>query len=280
MKRAIFVVSDATGNTAERVVRAALVQFEHGSGQMRIWPRIRTVEEATKVVAHAATHGALLVHTLVNTGLREQVVVLCERFAVRSVDLLGPMLRELGAFLDETPHEEPGVSYVLDETYFRRIEALEFSVKADDGQSPSLLERADIVLVGVSRTSKTPVSAHLASKGYKVANVPLVMGIEPHDRLFELPPGSVFALTIDPGKLMEIRQHRLAHLGVLGSGEYADAEHVFREVRWALNLFRNRGGWPIIDVTNLAVEETASEILNLRAQIEIERNSEEEPARE
>ena len=108
----------------------------------------------------------------------------------------------------------------------------------------------------------------------------LVMGIEPHDRLFELPPGSVFALTIDPSKLMEIRQHRLAHLGVLGSGEYADAEHVFREVRWALNLFRNRGGWPIIDVTNLAVEETASEILNLRAQIEIERNSEEDPARE
>lgn len=266
----IFVLSDATGNTAEKVVRAALVQFGARPAVLRIWPRMRTQEEVSQVVAQAAHADALLVHTLVNAGLRSHVEALCTHMGVRSFDLIGPLLSALSSFLELAPDETPGAQFVLDETYFRRIEAMEFSVKADDGQSPRLLDNADIVLVGVSRTSKTPVSTHLASQGYKVANVPLVMGAEPPAELFELPPGRVFALTIDPVQLSRIRERRLAQLGVTSEGEYADEEHVFDEVRWALRLFRRRGHWPIIDVTELAVEETASEILKRKAQLELE----------
>lgn len=266
---AIFVLSDATGNTAEKVTRAALVQFQHRRVALRMWPRVRTHDEVARVVALAASHDALLVHTLVNADLRAHVTALAEHHAVRAVDLIGSLLSGLEDFLGDAPTEKPGVEIALDDEYFRRIEAMEFTVTADDGQNPALLDRADIVLVGVSRTSKTPVSAYLSGQGYKVANVPVVRGIEPPAALFDLPPGRVFALTIDPMKLAEIRRRRLAHLGVDESGSYADEEHVFAEVRWALNLFRTRSTWPIIDVTKLAVEETAAELLKHKSRLEL-----------
>lgn len=264
--RPIFVVSDSTGSTADRVVRAALVQFAHEAAQPQVWPRIRTIEEANQVVAHAAAHQAMLVYTLVNGTLRHHVAQAAALRGVRALDLLGPVLDALTAYLEESPHEQPGANYTLDATYFRRVEAMEFSVQADDGRSPGMLERAEIVLVGVSRTSKTPVAAYLSGQGWKVANVPLVMGIDPPAALFSLPPDRVFALTIDPEKLTEIRQRRIAHLGTGHTGDYADRERVFQEVRWALQLVRTQGRWPVIDVTQLAVEETAAEILKAKAQ--------------
>lgn len=264
----IVVVSDSTGNTAESVVRAALVQFGQERVQLRMWPGVRTTEDAEKAVVLAAESGSMVVHTLVNQDLRTAVSTLCESYQVQSVDLLGGLLDAMSNYLGSEPRESPGRPYVLDEAYFRRIDAMEFSVKADDGKQSRLFSRADIVLVGVSRTSKTPVSTFLAGRGFKVANLPIVHGIEPPAELFELPRGRVFALTIDPQTLMEIRASRMAQLGVDAQGEYADRAHVFAEVRWALRLYRERTDWPIIDVTHMAVEETAAEIMRRKTELE------------
>ena len=269
-KRWIFVVSDATGNTAEKMVRAALLQFGHGEAELRIWRRVRTFDEVEQMVAHASQVDALIVFTMVNAQLRQHLVDLASQQGRTIVDLLGGLLAQLSLFLDSQPRGLPGLLHRMDEDYFQRIHAMEFSVQHDDGRNPASLRRADIVLVGVSRTSKTPVSTALAAKGYRVSNVPMVKGVEPPAELFELPPGKVFALTIDPAQLMNIRKRRLAQMGVLASGEYADRRHVFDEVRWALDVYRSRGGWPILDVTSLAVEETAAEILKIKAQLELE----------
>lgn len=265
----VVVVSDSTGNTAEAVVRAALVQFSDQQIQLRMWPNVRNTDEAEKAVRLAADNGCMLVHTLVDDTLRRAVTHLCEQLQVTSVDLLGGLLDAMSDFLGAAPLATPGRPYVLDDAYFQRISAMEFSVKADDGKQSRLFSQADIVLVGVSRTSKTPVSTYLAGQGYKVANLPIVRGIEPPEVLFSLPKGRVFALTIDPETLMEIRQRRMAHLGVETTGEYTDAANVFAEVRWALDLYRSRTEWPIIDVTHLAVEETAAEILKRKSECEL-----------
>ncbi len=268
----IFVLSDSTGNTAEKVVRAALLQFESAGTRVQIWPRLRSIGEIAEVVTLAAQQHALIVHTLVNAELREYLVAMSAHHNINAVDLLGSLLSAMSDFFESPARQTPGPTYVLDDAYFRRVEAMEFSVKADDGQFPTMINRADIVLVGVSRTSKTPVSAYLAGQGYKVANVPLVNGIEPPPELFALPPGRVFALTIDPDKLYDIRQRRLEYLGAPGRGDYADRDKVFDEVRWALTLFRRSTGWPVIDVTSLAVEETATEILKQKSMLEARSN--------
>lgn len=266
--RHILVISDATGSTAERVVRAVLHQFDTPITRLRIWPRVRTVDDVNLAMGQAQLTHSLVVHTLVNQQLRHYVGAVARHLGIEAVDLLGPMLDAMTAFLHAPPREQPGISVQLDEDYFKRVEAVEFSVKADDGRNPDGLDRADIVLVGVSRTSKTPVSAYLANQGYKVANVPLVHGIDPPAMLERLAPGHVFALTIDPEKLIDIRRRRLAWLGRDAEDDgYADRDYVFTEIRWALDLFRRRG-WPILDVTRTAVEETAAEILRLRARIE------------
>jgi regulator of PEP synthase PpsR (kinase-PPPase family) len=268
MQRTVFVVSDATGHTAERVVQAALVQFAPKTIDLHTFARVRNAEDITRIVALAGLRDALVVHTLVNADLRNMLTELGQNEGVVCHDLFGGLLSTLGAFLELAPTGTPGVPIALDETYFRRVEAMEFTVASDDGQSQSMLERADIVLVGVSRTSKTPLSAYLAAQGYKVANVPLTLGIDPPPALFALPPGRVFALTLDPQQLTEIRQRRVAQYGFEDPGRYADADHVFHEVGWALQMIRQRSSWPILDVTRLTVEESAAELLKLKQQIE------------
>ncbi|MCB9507140.1 MAG: kinase/pyrophosphorylase [Myxococcales bacterium] len=269
-RRQIFVLSDAMGSSGESVVRAALAQFGSDRAALRMIPRVLRTEDAERAVRLAAEQSAVVVHTLVNPSLRETVESLCRGWNVLSVDLIGALLGTLGDALGETPQAQPGRRFELDERYFRRVAAMEFAVKADDGQSPRLFDEADVVLVGVSRTSKTPLSTYLAGQGYKVANFPVVRGIEPPAELLALPAGKVFALTIDPVKLLEIRQARLAALGVEGSGDYADRSSVFAEVTWALRLYRDRTDWPIIDVTTRAVEETAGEIIRLRVELGLE----------
>ena len=259
----IFVISDASGNTAEQVVRAALCQFE-ANVELRVWRRIRTIEEADAVLAQAARSEALLVQTLVNPRIAEHVRVRTAELSIVGIDLMGPVLARLALHLHAEPRGLPGTPERLDDAYFRRVQAMEFTVGNDDGRGSGRLARADIVLVGVSRTSKTPVATCLASRGYRVANVPLVRGLAPPADLFALPAGRVFGLTINPRKLVGIRESRLSALGMLGPGEYADHEHVYEEVREALELCRVHG-WPVIDVSDMAVEETASEILRLRA---------------
>ena len=264
----IFVISDATGSTAEMVVRAALLQFGERPARLRIFPQVRTHGQLDDLLSVAAEVRPLLVYTLVHPGLRDALHLRSEELGLPTVDLFSLLLVRLSNFLNRPPSAQPGLHLRMDEDYFRRIEAVEFAVQNDDGQRLHNIDKADIVLVGVSRTSKTPVSAVLASRGYKVANIPLVPGIPPPPAIFELPPGKVFALTIDPLKLLEIRRSRLAAMGVEGSGDYANRRQVIEEVRWALQLYRQQTSWPILDVTHQAIEETAAEVLRWKFTLE------------
>ena len=157
----------------------------------------------------------------------------------------------------------PGLLYTLGEEYFRRIEAVEFAVKNDDGAEPRNLPKAEIVLVGISRTSKTPLSTFLAQKGHRVANVPLVLGVEPPDELDEVDDDRVYGLIIRPDSLMRIRQARLTHLGMPQDSSYGARQHIEEEIAYSREIFRAHPNWPIIDVTNRAIEETAADILRL-----------------
>jgi regulator of PEP synthase PpsR (kinase-PPPase family) len=175
---------------------------------------------------------------------------------------MGALMAHIGRWLGEAPVSRPGLLHRLDAEYFRRIEALEFAVKNDDGQLPRNFKYADIIIVGVSRTSKTPVSATLAQRGYKVANLPLILGVDPPEEIEAVDTQRVFALTIAPRALHDIRQARLEHLGMQGQGGYADLPKIRRELTWARDIVRAHPEWTVIDITNRAVEETASAILS------------------
>jgi regulator of PEP synthase PpsR (kinase-PPPase family) len=263
--RIVFVVSDSTGATGERVLQAALAQFAGAEVDIRTWPHIRTHAEVSDVVYRASVAHALILHTLVHHELRAYLASVAAARGVPVMDVLGPAIDELARFFGSQPAERPGGRVaVLDEAYFRRINAMEFSVRADDGRSPWLLAEADIVLVGVSRTSKTPISTYLAQKGYRVANVPLTKDLPLPKELLEVAAGRVFALTIEPTTLHGIRRRRMEQLGAPQQGEYSDLTHILDDLRAALALFRAHPEWCVIDVTGRAVEETASEILKRR----------------
>jgi regulator of PEP synthase PpsR (kinase-PPPase family) len=259
--RYIDVLSDSTGETAEKVVRAALLQFPQAGAQIRLHTRVRTKEVARPVVERCAREGALLVFTVVSPELREFVHGLTAELKIESIDVIGALIGKLGTFLDREPINLPSALLPLSDEYFRRIEAVEFAVKSDDGKEPRNFKKADIILVGVSRTSKTPLSTILAQRGLRVANLPLVLGVAPPPELMEAPQDRVVGLTIGIEQLCEIRQARLRHLGMPGETNYAMREHVRQELEFANNLFGKHPEWPVIDVTGRAIEETAVIIL-------------------
>jgi regulator of PEP synthase PpsR (kinase-PPPase family) len=259
--RYIDVLSDSTGETAEKVVRAALLQFPQAGAQIRLHTRVRTKEVARPVVERCAREGALLVFTVVSPELREFVHGMTAELKIESIDVIGALIGKLGTFLDREPINLPSALLPLSDEYFRRIEAVEFAVKSDDGKEPRNFKKADIILVGVSRTSKTPLSTILAQRGLRVANLPLVLGVNPPPELAEAPQDRVVGLTIGIEQLCEIRQARLRHLGMPGETNYAMREHVRQELEFANNLFAKHPEWPVIDVTGRAIEETAVIIL-------------------
>ena len=179
---------------------------------------------------------------------------------------------KLSAYLGTQPKGVPGLLHAIGDEYFRRIEAVEFTVKNDDGREPRNLPKADLVLVGISRTSKTPLSTFLAQKGLKVANVPLVLGIPPPEELFQIDQEKIFGLTIKIDELLRIRQARLKHLGMPGDTSYAQRDHVSQEIVYAQSIFRQQASWPIIDITGKAIEETAADILRIKKDRDNRRN--------
>jgi hypothetical protein len=261
----IFVVSDGTGTTAEQVVDAALTQFTGASVTVERRPRVRTEERVREVVREAARLGGSIVHTLVLDELRDEMVRAGRHHNVETIDLMGPLLDRLSQQLSVSPAEKPGLFRQLNEEYFRRIESMEFAFHHDDGRRPRELHRAEIVLVGVSRTFKTPLSVYLAFKEWLVANVPIILGQKPPRLLLDLPREKVFGLTIDPERLVELRETRDKRLGG-ATGDYVDLNHVRREVTYAENIFR-RQQWPVVKVTGKPIEEIASEILALREEV-------------
>ncbi|MFY9944950.1 MAG: pyruvate, water dikinase regulatory protein [Exiguobacterium chiriqhucha] len=261
-KQLVFVVSDSVGETCELVVRAASIQFHENAIETLRIPFVEDGQTIHDVVTQARAQGAVIAFTLVNEEHRSLLVRLGQEYGVKTVDLLGDLLDVLAGQLGESPREKPGLIYRLDEDYFRKIEAMEFAVKYDDGRDPRGLKKADIVLVGVSRTSKTPLSQYLALKRYKVANVPLVPESRPPEELFELPPDKCVGLIISPDKLISIRMERLKSLGLKPEADYAQLERINRELEYARGIYE-RIGCEVIDVTNKAVEETAGIILRM-----------------
>jgi regulator of PEP synthase PpsR (kinase-PPPase family) len=262
--RTVVVISDATGDTAERVVRAALLQFNVPCN-VRVYSQVRLESEVEKIVERAADMKALVVFTLVNPAERELLWKLCDRMNVEAVDLIGSLMGKMANFLSAQPSGVPGLLHAISEEYYRRIEAVEFAVKNDDGSEPRNLPKADLVLVGISRTSKTPLSTFLAmQKGLRVANVPLVLGVEPPAELDQIDPNKVYGLVIQPDALVRIRQARLAHLGMPPDSSYGMRDHIQKESGFAQEIFRRHPDWPIIDVTAKAIEETAADILRIQ----------------
>ncbi len=266
IKRKIAILSDATGDTADKVVRAALRQFEDHGAAVEVFARVRDEKEIEDVVERAAEQGALLVHTMVNPAHREHLQHLCDEAEIDHVDLIGPLIGKLAHYLDSRPRAEPGGLYKVNDEYFMRIEAVEFAVKNDDGQHPRNLHRADLVLVGISRTSKTPLSTYLAQRGHRVANVPIVMGIEPPAELFQVDQRKIYALDIRPEALFRIRQARLQQLGMPADTAYGMRDHIDKEIAFARQIFEANAHWPVLDVTDRAIEETAAILLGLKKQ--------------
>lgn len=271
--RPIFVLSDATGETAEKVVRAALLQFSSVPTSLRMYTRVRLEAEMRGIVARAKSEGALLVFTIVSTAHRELLRRICDEEEVDAVDLIGTLMGKLASYLGSQPKGVPGLLHTIGDEYFRRIEAVEFTVRNDDGREPRNLPKADLVLVGISRTSKTPLSTFLAQKGLKVANVPLVLGIEPPSELFAIDQKKIFGLTIKAEALLQIRQARLKHLGMPPDTSYGQREHIAQEIAYAQALFRQHSSWPVMDVTGKAIEETAADILRVKKDLDSRRAS-------
>jgi len=261
MMKFIDVLSDSTGETAEKVVRAALLQFPQPGVQIRLHTRVRTKEVARPVLERAAKENALLVFTVVSPELREFIHSATAELRIEAIDVIGSLIGKLSAFLDREPINLPSAMLPLSDEYFRRIEAVEFAVKSDDGKEPRNFRRADIILVGVSRTSKTPLSTLLAQRGLKVANLPLVLGVPLPHEIDEAPSDRIVALTIGLDQLCEIRQARLRQLGMPPETNYAMREHVRQELEFANSIFRAHPEWPVVDVTGRAIEETAVIIL-------------------
>jgi [pyruvate, water dikinase]-phosphate phosphotransferase / [pyruvate, water dikinase] kinase len=258
----IFVLSDGTGQTGKRVLEAALIQFDLPVMVIRI-PHVCTMEQVHELVADAARGHSMIVYTLVSVELRQAVHIAAMERGVIAVDLLGGLLAQLQHFFHRTPWGRPGLLYQTDAGYYQRVDAMEYTVQHDDGQKLDDLDEAHIVLVGPSRTSKTPVSFYLAYRGWKVANVPIVLDIEPPDALCKLDRRKVVGLTTDPQRLALIRQERLKHMGAQApSASYADLRHIQQEIRYSLRLCKTYR-WPVVNVTGKAVEETANEIVNL-----------------
>lgn len=256
----IYLLSDATGETAEKMVLAALTQFRDKPVRMTRINNVRTKNQVYEALDDALNNHGLVVYTIVNRELAQLVHDECDGLGLVSIDLLTPLLLKVAHYLGRSPKETPGLLHGVDEAYFRRIEAIEFTVKHDDGQEPRNLYLADIILVGISRTSKTPLSIYLAHRGWKVANVPLVNGIDLPQQLFEIDPKKIAALVIDPQRLVEVRAARLRNLGQDPRAAYADYEEIEEELKHAKKLFR-KYPWVVIDVSSKAVEETANEVL-------------------
>lgn len=257
----IFVISDGTGGTAELTLRAALAQFNQADAEIQTLGEVRTEDQVKTLIEEAARVGGFVVHTVVSINLRAAIIDLGRLHDVETIDLMGPLLAKLSLQLHDVPSEKPGLFRKLNKEYFNRIEAMEFAFRHDDGQRAHQLQNADIVLVGVSRTFKTPLSIYLAFKGWLVGNVPVILDLPVPSTLFELEVGKVFCLTTRPRHLSVLRSVRHEHLGG-ATGNYATEEYVREELSYANRIFARRPDWPIIDVTKKPIEEISSEILS------------------
>jgi len=258
----IFVISDGTGRTATQILEAALTQFDQIKPNIRIRAQIRSKKQIIDTIAQARKANAFVVHTVVSRRLREFILHEGRLHSVETIDLMGPLLAQLSDNFANNPSEEPGLFYQLNKSYFQRIEAMEFAFRHDDGRRIHELNKAEIVLVGVSRTFKTPLSMYLAFKGWLVANVPIILDQQLPPILDSISSCPVIGLITDPKSLVKIRHSRHSHLGGV-TKDYVDLDTVKRELMHARKIFGKHPDWSVIKVTNKPIEEIAHEILEI-----------------
>ena len=262
-KKKIFILSDATGLTAEMAVNAALSQFKNVEVEINRMIKIRDKTKIVNTIRSISEVGGIIVYTFVSSELRKLVLSEIAERKVPTVDLMGPLLDSFTRFLETHPLEKAGIQRELNDSYFKAIEAIEYTVNHDDGKDPNGLHLADIVLVGISRTSKTPLSIFLSNQYFlSVANIPIILKIGLPPQLFGVEKNRIIGLTISAERLMEIRKARMKRANFKAPPKYADYNNIVRELEYSNWLF-TKNGWIVIDVTEKSIEETASEILRL-----------------
>ena len=258
----LHLVSDATGETIHSVARACLAQFEGVLATEHFWNLIRTDRQLDGVIEGISANPGVVVFTLVDDHLRQRLQDTCRELSAPCISVLDPVIATLASYLGIRSQSRPGRQYALDAAYFMRMEAVDFALTHDDGQSTWDLHQADVVLVGVSRTSKTPTCLYLANRGYNAANIPYVPNCPLPPEINQLNRPLFVGLTKDPDQLVQVRRARMRMLNQTESSDYVDPESVRAEVLEA-RRFYNSHGWPVIDVSRRAIEETAAEVLSL-----------------
>jgi regulator of PEP synthase PpsR (kinase-PPPase family) len=258
----LHLLSDSTGETLELIAKACLAQFEGVEVRSHIWPMVRSEGHLDRVLDDVERRPGLVLYTLVNSTIRRELEQKTRRRGIHAVSVLDPVVHALSAVLGREAKGRPGRQHALDAAYFARVDAIQFTIAHDDGVGSENWEEADILLAGVSRTSKTPTSIYLANRGFKVANIPLVPEAPPPPNLFTVQHPLVVGLTTNPDRLIQIRRNRLLALNQAPETDYVDLEAVNAELGFARRLFADNG-WPVIDVTRRSIEETAYAIVKL-----------------
>jgi [pyruvate, water dikinase]-phosphate phosphotransferase / [pyruvate, water dikinase] kinase len=261
MNLVLYVISDSIGETGEQVTRAVVSQYDIESYEIKKFPHVLEVETLKGIIEEAREERSIIIYTLVEKHLSHFVEEFCHDYEIPCIDLLNPLLNAIAYRTNLKPLREPGIIRKLDNHYFKRVEAMEFAVNNDDGKDPRGILKADLVLIGVSRTSKTPLSLYLANKNIKVCNIPLVPEVNVPKELYLVPVDKIIGLTNTPEKLNAIREERLQTLGLSTGASYANLERIEKEVLHAETVMKELG-CKTIDVSNMAIEDTASIILS------------------
>jgi hypothetical protein len=262
-KKIIYLVGEGTGETVTKLANAALSQFTPNSTQVRLFTMVEDTARILSILSGARREKAIIAYTIVDAQNRDFLEREAAKRGVEVIDVMGSFIIKLALFLEQKPLGIPGKQHQADASYYQRIEAIEFTVKHDDGQAPHTMNKADLVLVGLSRTSKTPLSSYMAQMGWKVANVPLFPDITPPGEIFTVDQVKIYGLIIEPEALVRVRRERLKYLGLPDHAKYADRDKIEREIRWCRAFYRKHPQWPVVDVSGKAIEETAAKVMQL-----------------
>jgi [pyruvate, water dikinase]-phosphate phosphotransferase / [pyruvate, water dikinase] kinase len=258
----LHLLSDSTGETLENIAKAALAQFDDIEVSKHFWPMVRSESHLDRILVDVAAHPGLVLFTLVNAGMRKKLEDRCLALGLPAVAALDTVTDALSGILGQEAKARPGRQHALDDAYFARVDAIQFTIAHDDGLNHQNWEEADILLAGVSRTSKTPTSIYLANRGYKTANIPIVPESPPPEALYHLKNPMVVGLVTGADRLVQVRRNRLLSLNQAPDTDYVDEEKVKAEIAYARRMFADNG-WPVIDVTRRSIEESAAAIINL-----------------
>ncbi len=259
----LYVMSGGVGSSGEQLTRTVLAQFPNADVEIEVFPKIFTEQQVQQILQNASVDSAVIAHTFVDPTLRCVLKKTAKELDLVTIDLVGPLIETLSEKLSQEPLGKPGLYRQLYQSYFDRINAMDYTLAHDDGKNPQGWQEAEIVLLSASRVGKTPVSLYLSVLGWRVANIPLVAGISPRDEVFALDMRRVIGLTIAPSELIEHRKHRQSHLGVVGGkSDYIDPEKIFHELEEIEGFFR-RHKIPVIDVTGKPIESSADEVIRL-----------------